>query len=84
MAASVVEPVDAFEGGELNVFVALPGSVWIDELPLVERVERLDHRIVKAIAFGADRGDDAVVGRAAARSGSIDIATPYPNGDQSG
>ena len=36
VAAPVVEPVDVFEGGELDVFDALPGSMWVDELPSSE------------------------------------------------
>jgi len=45
VAAPVVEPVDIFEGGELDVLDALPGPVRVDEFPLVEAVERFDHRV---------------------------------------
>jgi len=39
--ATVVEPVDVFEGGELDVVEAAPRTLRVDELPLVEPVERL-------------------------------------------
>lgn len=32
--ATVVEPVDVPEGGELDVGQALPGTAWVDRLPL--------------------------------------------------
>ncbi len=56
MAAPVVEPVDVFEGGELHVLEPVPGSVGVDQLPLVEAVERLDHRVVVTGLFGFQRG----------------------------
>ena len=49
LAASVVEPVDVFEGGELDVLEPGPGPVGIDEFPLEEAVERFDHRVVMAV-----------------------------------
>ena len=45
VAASVVVPVGVFEGGELDVAQPLPWSSWVDELPLVEPVEALDHGV---------------------------------------
>jgi hypothetical protein len=45
VASPVVEPVDVLEGGELDVVEAVPGAVRLNELPLVEPVERLDHRV---------------------------------------
>ncbi len=37
---ALVEPVDVAERGELDVVEAPPGTVAIDQLPLVEAVER--------------------------------------------
>jgi len=45
VASPVVEPVDVFEGGELDVLEARPGTLGVDELPLLEPVEALDHRV---------------------------------------
>jgi len=50
----VVEPVDVSEGGELDVFEAVPGALRADEFPFVEAVERLGHGVVVAVAFGPD------------------------------
>ena len=60
--ASVVEPVDVGECGELDVVEAALGAFRVDELPLVERVERFGHRVIEAVALGSDRRDDGVVG----------------------
>ena len=58
----VVEPVDVGHGRELDIIEAPPRALRVNEFPLVETVERLDQRIVVAISFRADRGDDVVVG----------------------
>ncbi len=46
----VVEPVDVFQGGELDVGEGLPWSVRVDEFPLVQAVERFDERVVGRVA----------------------------------
>jgi hypothetical protein len=58
----VVEPVDVFEGGELDVVEATPGSSPADELGLVEPDGGLGHGVVVRVALGADRGDGAGLG----------------------
>ena len=60
----MVEPVDVGHRGELDVVETAPGALRVDQLPLVEPVERLGHRIVVAVALGSDRGDDVVVSEA--------------------
>ncbi len=45
---AVVEPVDVGHGGELDVVDAGPGSLAVDELPLVEAVD------VTSLASGTD------------------------------
>jgi hypothetical protein len=52
--SSVVEPVDVFEGGELDVVEAAPGASPADQLGLVEPDGRLGHGVVERIALGAD------------------------------
>jgi hypothetical protein len=47
--ASVAEPVDPFEGGELEVIEAAPWSLVADESGLVEPVDRLGERVVVAL-----------------------------------
>ena len=42
---SAVEPVDPFQGGELEVVEALPRSAVADELGLVEPDDRLGQRV---------------------------------------
>ncbi len=60
--ASVVEPVDVGERRELDVVETSPWAFRVDQLPLVEPVERLDEGIVVAVALRADRRNDVVVG----------------------
>jgi len=59
--ASLVEPVDIGEGGELDVLQPGPRALGVDELPLVEPVEALGHGVVEAVALRADRHDDVVL-----------------------
>ena len=56
---SVIEPVDPFEGGELDGLEVAPGSAPMDDLGLVEAVDRLGERVVVGIADAADRGHEA-------------------------
>ena len=46
----MIEPVDVAEGGELDVVETPPWALGIDQLPLVEAVEGLGHRVVVAVA----------------------------------
>ncbi len=39
--ASVVEPVDPFQGVDLDVVGGAPRTAWFDQLGLVEPVDRL-------------------------------------------
>ncbi len=59
----VVEPVDALERGKLHVRNALPGTGRVDQLPIIEPVERLHERIIERIALQTDRCDDVVAGQ---------------------
>ena len=59
---AVVEPVDVGHGGELDVLEAVPGALAVDQLPLVEPVERLGEAVVIAVALRSDRRDDVVDG----------------------
>jgi hypothetical protein len=43
--AAVVEPVDPFEGGVLEVVEAAPGAAVADELCLVQPDDRLGERV---------------------------------------
>ena len=60
----VVEPVDPFERGELDRFEAAPRPAPVDDLGLVEAVDRLGEGVVIGIADAADRGLDAGLGQA--------------------
>jgi len=48
-ASVVVEPVDVGEGGELDIVEADPRAATVDQLPLVETVERFGQRVVVAV-----------------------------------
>ena len=60
--ASVVEPVDPFQGGDLDVVGGAPRPSRFDQFGLVEAVDRLGQRVVVAVAGGPDRGVDAGLG----------------------
>jgi hypothetical protein len=47
--ASLVEPVDVGECGELDVFEPRPWAFRVDQLPLVEPVEALDQGVESPI-----------------------------------
>ena len=54
--ASVVEPVDPFRGGELDLINALPQRSGPDQLSLEQPVDRLRHSVVIARPDRPDRG----------------------------
>jgi len=62
--APVVVPVDVLDRRDLEVVEAAPGTAVADEFGLVERVERLGHRVVVAVASRPDRGDSVGLGQA--------------------
>ena len=53
--AAVVEPVDPLGGGDLDVVDALPGPSRLDQLGLVEAVDRLGEGVVERVADGTRR-----------------------------
>ena len=64
---SVVEPVDPFQRGELDGFEGAPWSASMDDLGLVEAVDRLGQGVVIAVADAAVAdaygwGEDARIG----------------------
>jgi hypothetical protein len=59
---AMVEPVDPFQGGVLDLVDALPGASPADQLGLVQPDDRLGQGVVVAVAAGTDRGDRAGVG----------------------
>lgn len=52
--SSMVEPVDAFQGGELNRFEAPPWPAPMNDLGLVETVDRFGERVVVRVADTSD------------------------------
>ena len=61
--SSMIEPVDPFEGGELDGFEVAPWAAPPDDLGFVEPVDRLGERVVVTVADAADRGFDAGLGQ---------------------
>jgi hypothetical protein len=61
---AVVEPVDPFQGGVLDLVDALPGAAPADQLGLVQADDRLGQGVVVGVAAGADRGDRPSLGEA--------------------
>jgi hypothetical protein len=57
--AAVVEPVDPFQGRDLDVVEAAPGAAAADEFGLVEADQGLGGGVVERVAFAADRADRA-------------------------
>src|SRR5689334_17504919 len=62
--AAVVEPVDPFGGGDLDVVGGLPGAARLDQFGLVEAVDRLSEGVIERVAHRSDRGADAGLGQA--------------------
>jgi hypothetical protein len=67
--ASMVEPVDPFQRGELDGFQASPRAASPDHLGLVEAVDRLGQGVVVTVADAADRRLDAGAPVVARRTG---------------
>ena len=61
MQSCVVEPVDPFQGGELDVGERLPGSFAADLFGLEQADRGLGQGVVERVADAADRRLDAVV-----------------------
>jgi hypothetical protein len=61
--AAFVEPVDPFEGGELDRFEAAPRAAPMDHLGFVEAVDGFGEGIVVTVADAADRRLDARFGQ---------------------
>src|SRR3954447_10893146 len=59
---AVVEPIDPFEGGELDRFAAAPGAAPMDHLGFVETVDGFGEGIVVAVPDAADRRLDTRLG----------------------
>lgn len=57
--SAVVEPVDPFQGCDLDLLEIAPGAAGFDQFGLVEAVDRLRESVVVAGASGPDRGVDA-------------------------
>jgi hypothetical protein len=55
---AVVEPVDPFQGGDLDVVGGAPWPSRFDQFGLVEAVDRLGEGIVIAVTNAADGGLD--------------------------
>ena len=51
--ASVIEPIDPFESGELNGFDVSPGSAPVDHLGLVKSVDALGQGVVVTVPDAA-------------------------------
>jgi len=62
--APVVEPVDSFGVGVLDVLDGAPGAAGLDQLGLVQAVDRLGQGVVEAVADGPDGGVDLGFGGA--------------------
>ena len=61
---SLVEPVDPLQGGVLNVLEPAPGTVFANQLGLVETVERFGQGVVVAVSQGPNRGLRPSLGQA--------------------
>jgi hypothetical protein len=59
---SVIEPVDPFQGGDLDVVDGAPRPSAFDQFGLVEAVDRLGQGVGVAVTGGSDRGVDPRLG----------------------
>lgn len=56
--SAVVEPADVVERRPFDVLDVAPGPLAVDQLSLIETVERFGERVIVAVTPGADRGHD--------------------------
>ena len=61
--SAVVEPVDPFQGGELNGFEVSPWPAPVNDLGLIETVDRFCQSVVVAVADAAHRRLNACFGQ---------------------
>src|SRR5579863_1133046 len=52
---AIIEPVDPFQGGELDRLDVAPGAAPVDDLGFVKTIDRLGEGVVVAVADAADR-----------------------------
>ena len=64
MEPAEVPEVDPVGGGELDLLDRAPALAAVDELGLVQAVDRFGEGVVEAVALASDRGGDAGVGEA--------------------
>src|SRR3954452_13543172 len=62
--ATIVEPVDPFEGGEFDCLSTPPRATPMDHLGLEQAVDRLGERVVETVANAADGRLDASIEQA--------------------
>jgi hypothetical protein len=60
----VIEPIDPFGGGILDLLDGLSQAPVFDQLGLVQTVDRLGERIIERIPNAANRSRDASLGQA--------------------
>jgi hypothetical protein len=60
---SVIEPIDPFGGGILDLLDGPPRAPVFDQLGLVQTVDRLGERIIERIPNAANRSRDASLGQ---------------------
>src|SRR5918993_1459720 len=60
--ATVVPPIDPFQGGQLDLLDAPPGSAAFDQLGLEEPVDGFGECVIKAVSAAADQTGDDVFG----------------------
>jgi hypothetical protein len=62
--ASVVVPVDPFQGGEFDVVETAPGAAVVDQFGFEQANFGFGQRVVQRVTDGADAGGDAGFGEA--------------------
>lgn len=55
----MVEPIDPFQGSELDRFEVPPWPAPMDDLGLIETIDRFGEGVVIAVAYASDRRLDA-------------------------
>src|SRR5688572_30442834 len=60
--ASIVEPVDPFQSCELDILCVSPGAAAMNDLGLVQPVDRFRECVVVGVASAADRRLDTALG----------------------
>ena len=77
----LVDPSHPFQGGQSHRFFGFPRCATVDQLGLIQAIDRLGQGVVVAVAFAAHRRRDAGLGQSVAVADADVLRPPCPSGE---